>query len=90
MLTIEEMATEIIEKAKGAGYDLHDVKDTPQHRLIHHHNGLGTTIRNHFKLWSNEWVPDIVDGIDMSIYHPDHVSMEVIYAIWSKLNERTN
>lgn len=42
------------------------------------HLGLGMHLRNHAKLWTYPWVPEIVDGVDVSENHPDAVSGKVI------------
>lgn len=60
------------------------------------HHGFGTYLRNHYELWhtspltekwrTDESSHDIREGIDYSLDHPDHISMEIIYAIWDKIN----
>lgn len=59
----------------------------PFDELIMYHSSLGRSIRNHFQLWENQWVPEIENGIDISKQHPDAVSMEVIKRAWEKAHE---
>ena len=54
--------------------------------LIRYHHGLGTEIRNEFKLWEKKWEPEIINGIDVSDDHPDSISMRVIEEAWRKIN----
>ena len=53
--------------------------------LISLHSSLGQDIRNEYNLWSTEWVPELVNGIDISKDHPDNVSMEIIKLMHTKL-----
>lgn len=56
-------------------------------KLVNYHHTLGREIRNEFGLWQESWIPDLVDGIDMSPEHPDAVSMYIIGQVWKKLHE---
>jgi len=53
--------------------------------LYDYHHSLGRDIRNHFKLWDTNWIPEIVEGVDFSENHPDAISMEVIKQVWCKI-----
>lgn len=53
--------------------------------LISLHSSLGQDIRNEYNLWSTEWVPELVNGVDISKDHPDNVSMEIIKLMHTKL-----
>lgn len=53
--------------------------------LIDYHHTLGQTIRNTFHLWDREWTPQICGGVDISLNHPDAISMAVITEVWEKL-----
>lgn len=55
-----------------------------QGSLAVHHYGLGTWIRNHYLLWNREWVPELVNGVDHSPYHPDNMSMTIIWEVWKR------
>lgn len=61
--------------------------DCPRENLYKFHHSLGRNIRNEFKLWENEWKPEIVNGVDISPDHPDAISMEVITKVWEFLND---
>ena len=61
------------------------------------HHSWGRAIRNEFGLWepdhplTKHWHEkederDIQDGIDMSVDHPDHVSMLIMEQVWRKVN----
>ncbi len=58
---------------------------TPKDKLIQYHATLGRDIRNEFKLWETEWIPDIRRGVDCSPDHPDQISMKVIEEVWTLL-----
>lgn len=60
--------------------------ETPREKLIQFHHGMGTAIRNKYNLWEIPWEPEIVNGIDMSPYHPDQVSMTLIERVWDELH----
>jgi len=53
-------------------------------KLLVYHNTLGREIRNHFSLWSYEWVPEMRNGIDWSKKHPDQISQAVIEEVWDR------
>lgn len=55
--------------------------------LVMYHHSLGRNIRNEFELWTIEWEPELIDGVDHSPYHPDAVSMTIIEEVWDKLHE---
>lgn len=61
------------------------------------HNSWGLDIRNAFGLWRTDhpltkhWHEkpeehDLRGGIDYSLDHPDHVSMEIMKGVWQKAN----
>lgn len=60
-------------------------------QLIQYHTSLGRNIRNHFKLWENDWEPEykMHDTVqyDDSPNHPDAISMRIIEAVWEKAKE---
>lgn len=60
--------------------------ESSKQNLIAYHTTLGRSIRNEFKLWEREWVPDIREGVDHSEDHPDRISMRVIEAVWDRLH----
>lgn len=59
-------------------------KERSKEDLVVYHHDLGRQIRNHFKLWENEWEPNLINGVDFAEDHPDAVSMRVIEAVWEK------
>lgn len=59
--------------------------DTDKKDLVLYHHTLGRSIRNHFGLWSTKWEPVLVDDVDMAEDHPDRISMNVITAVWEKV-----
>lgn len=63
-----------------------DFKTCKYERLIEFHDSLGREIRNEFRLWENAWVPEIVDGADVSKDHPDQISMNIIEEVWRRIN----
>jgi hypothetical protein len=60
---------------------------TPERELVGYHHTLGRKIRNEFKLWERAWTPDIRNGVDYSLDHPDAVSMRVIEAVWQRAQQ---
>ncbi len=52
--------------------------------LIQYHHGLGTWIRNKYKLWDITWEPELIDGVDYSPNHPDAISMTIIKEVWKR------
>jgi len=66
-------------------YSKQQFLDTPKENLVSYHSSLGRAIRNEFKLWDVEWVPEIREGVDYSAGHPDQVSMQVIEEVWRRL-----
>ena len=53
-------------------------------KLTKYHHNLGMWIRNHYKLWTIPWTPELRDGVDYSPYHPDQVSMTIIEDVWKR------
>ena len=56
----------------------------PFNELGEYHHTLGMKIRNEFKLWNEEWVPKLIDGVDYADDHPDAISMRVIEEVWKR------
>lgn len=63
-----------------------DFKYASEPELIDWHDSLGRDIRNIFKLWDRPWVPNIVNGTDISDQHPDQISMSIIEEVWRRVN----
>ena len=59
--------------------------NTPKYKLVLFHLTLGRTIRNEYKLWDTSWTPDIRDGVDYALDHPDQISMRVMEEVWERL-----
>lgn len=101
-MTIEKIAAEVVDTLKEDEiiYVLETVKDEDGMVLLHH--GLGTYIRNHYKLWdennplTKQWFVDstngvvtyIIDGVDHHPKHPDMISFEVLKQIYRTLKKR--
>lgn len=80
-------------------YDL--LKTIERDHMGRFHHGVGTHIRNEYKLWDENnpltrpWFVDraagvteyMDDGIDCHPCHPDAVSMEILYKLWDRANE---
>lgn len=58
--------------------------ETDRNQLHIYHHSLGRSIRNHFNLWQEQWVPKIVNGVDVSESHPETISMKVIEEVWQR------
>ena len=80
--TIEEMAEEVIRWLPKEEQELFLTTDV----ILHHHT-LGRSIRNHFKLWTYKWEPELRDGVDYSENHPDAISTRVMEEVKRKLKE---
>jgi len=61
-----------------------------RNHLMVYHSTLGRHIRNEFKLWETEWIPQLIGGFDYSPNHPDNLSMRAIEAVWDKLRSEIN
>jgi hypothetical protein len=61
--------------------------NTPKEKLVKYHDSLGRDIRYEFKLWENEWKPNIKNGVDHSEDHPEQISLKVIEKVW-KLRQK--
>jgi hypothetical protein len=72
---------------KGKVVDQQTFIETHKENLVKYHTSLGRSIRNEFKLWDNEWKPDIREGVDCSPDHPDQISMRVIEEVWRRLKD---
>lgn len=64
------------------------IKKTKEDDLIQFHSDIGRQIRNRFLLWDG----NIMLAKDMGLpkdTHPDEVSMEIIKALWKRLNDES-
>jgi hypothetical protein len=59
--------------------------NTPKDKLSVYHGTIGRTIRNEFKLWDTSWTPEIRDGVDYALEHPDQLSLKIMQEVWEKL-----
>jgi hypothetical protein len=85
-MNISYMADEVLGWLRKMPADVEeDFKSVAEHDLIQYHHTLGRNIRNHFKLWENEWTPTGDDTVDTSPEHPDAVSMAVIREVWKRV-----
>ncbi len=91
-LTKEQIVDKILKQMSSV--DRAYLKSLPRENMGLFHFTIGMNIRNEFKLWDKknpltaQWVPEIVDGCDCSPFHPDAVSMNILYTIWDKVNEK--
>lgn len=86
MIDIEVIAHDVISKLNFT--EIYQIQESFEDELIHLHHGLGTWIRNEYKLWENGWNPEIKDGVDYSEDHPDAISMKIVRRIWEILDAR--
>ena len=77
-----------------------ELKSVPRKDMVKYYRTAGMYIRNEYKLWdidnplTQEWRNDRIlgndrymeDGVDCHPYHPDAISMRILYAIWDKVN----
>ena len=89
--SFEEMVDEVYSWIEGEPKENIDkFLDMRKDELFKYHHTLGRSIRNTFKLWSTEWVPELIDGVDHSSNHPDHISMRVIEDVWERARKVYN
>lgn len=69
------------------------LRDLPQTDLIMCHHTFGRWIRNFYRLWEQDnpytmlhHQPDLQNGVDHSVTHPDYVSQKIIERLWRTLN----
>ena len=62
--------------------------DTPPEKLTVFHFSLGMKVRNECDLWTQGWTPEIKNGVDVSPYHPDAISMRAIRRAHTLMRER--
>lgn len=93
-MTFEQIVDDIVSKMTDE--DKTELSKLEAKDMIKFHHGVGTFIRNEYKLWERNnpltalWVIDnesgnekfIVDGVDHHPCHPDAVSMDILYGIW--------
>lgn len=85
----EELIDEIVnELEKSLDKDeTESLKSCPESELIMYHHSAGRYIRNTYKLWTYEWEPQLIEGVDHSPNHPDAVSMKIIKMLWDRLQK---
>lgn len=82
----EEIILEVLEWFDESSLDEQNrFKNCEFDSLYEYHHSLGRSIRNQFKLWDNPWTPELVDGVDCSLNHPDAVSMSIIEEVWKRI-----
>lgn len=86
MINIEEIAQDVISKLNET--EVYHFQEMMYDEIYSLHHGFGTWIRNEYKLWQNEWTPEIKDGVDYSEDHPDAISMKIIKRVWEILDAR--
>ena len=99
-LTKEEIVDKIIVEITDD--DKKYLKSLSREDMIQFHHGIGTSIRNEYGLWkednplTQQWALDrstdseihMKNGVDYHPQHPDAVSMDILEAVWDKLNEK--
>lgn len=82
----EAIIQELVEAFNGSPIgEQFEFKHAKESELIDWHHTLGRTIRNEYGLWEHDWVPMIVEGVDMSPSHPDAISMSIIEEVWRRV-----
>lgn len=83
--SFDEMVDEVYSWIEGEPKEnIDQFIDVRKDNLFRYHHTLGRSIRNTFELWSMEWVPELINGVDHSPNHPDQVSMRVIEEVWER------
>lgn len=82
-LTPDQIAADLVKIMDP--YEITQLKEFEEKKLISLHHGFGTAIRNEYLLWHpnnphtlKNHTPEVTDGVDYSPLHPDDVSMRVI------------
>lgn len=85
----EEYINEIVDDLENGltKGEIRSLKSCPESELIMYHHSAGRYIRNTYKLWTYEWEPELIDGVDHSPNHPDAVSMKIIKLLWARLQK---
>ena len=86
----QEIVEEVIQwLSEAPDKEVEEFINSSREGLIVYHSTLGRDIRNHFKLWRYPWKPELDDqGVDVSPYHPDQVSMQIITKVWETVQKR--
>ena len=86
----QEMVEEVIQwLSEASDKEVEEFINSSREGLIVYHSTLGRDIRNHFGLWRVSWIPEINDeGFDISVHHPDYVSMRIIEEVWETVQTR--
>ena len=88
---VDEVHADLL-KAPEEERDMFLLAELASHKLIDYNTTLGRHIRNKYQLWDYEWTPEYADHgilVDVSPFHPDNLSMEIIKAVWLKGNGQT-
>jgi hypothetical protein len=85
---VDEVHAELM-KAPQEERDQFVLAEYGKNRLIDYHHRLGRYIRNTYSLWTFDWEPELIDGVDHSPFHPDNISMEIIKKVWERGLGRT-
>jgi len=80
-LTEEEMVRAIISTLTDE--DIGAIRSMEKKDMIQYHHGVGTFIRNKFRLWDEE---NPLTGKGGEISHPDEISMRVLNGVWEEVN----
>ena len=93
-MNFEQIVEDIVSKMTDE--DKIELSNLEAEDMIRFHHGVGTFIRNEYKLWERTnpltaiWFIDeesgnekyIKDGVDHHPNHPDAVSMNILFAVW--------
>jgi len=66
--------------------DIKKMKDGTEKDMSSYHHGLGTWIRNNWKLWKGDRLSKYFN--DIGIQHPDDISGIILDTFWCKLNNK--
>ncbi len=78
-LSPEQAAEEVISHLSDEEKQL--IKAASRDELISYHDSLGRLIRNNLNIWA------YFRGRENSIPNPDTISLQIIYAVWERLNQ---
>ncbi len=99
-LTLQQIINDVFNKLTDE--DKQNLSTLNKDDMIKFHHGVGTFIRNEYKLWDRNnpltslWFIDnesgneqyIKDGVDYHPCHPDEVSSEILIGIWKKITQK--
>ena len=79
MITISEIIKQVLEWFEDAPEDAK--LEFLSANTLDYHETLGRQIRNQFGLWQRPWTPELINGVDAAIGHPDNLSQYIIQEV---------